>query len=295
MIGIPGKIVMVTRLSAALWLSFLMSVPAMAEPRIEFLGASTASMSNPHDLKLSPDGRYLLVSDVGNNRVLFLDPETLAPLGHFGSDHQDGTHDVDFDAAGRLYVADTHNNRVMIYDLNGTEGIQVGELSDRIRGPEGILIHSNGRIYVGGVWSNNVVAYREGKVVSELTGLSSPHDLELAPDGTLWLADSGNNRLLQLTSDLTIIRELSGPPYEFNGVRYLDVLPDGTLIAADKNSHRVLIIASGGELRATIGSGFPGKGPMLFRTPEGVETRGDIVWLSDSGNDRIVKYRISLD
>jgi len=35
-----------------------------------------------------------------------------------------------------------------------------------------------------------------------------------------------------------------------------------------------------------------GKGPGLFTTPEGVEVRGDILWLSDSGNDRIVKYRM---
>jgi hypothetical protein len=35
-------------------------------------------------------------------------------------------------------------------------------------------------------------------------------------------------------------------------------------------------------------------GPGEFRTPEGVEVRGDAVWFSDSGNDRIVKYRLRL-
>jgi len=39
-------------------------------------------------------------------------PDTLALVAAFGSDHQSGTHDIDFDAAGRAYVADTHNNRV---------------------------------------------------------------------------------------------------------------------------------------------------------------------------------------
>jgi hypothetical protein len=30
-----------------------------------------------------------------------------------------------------------------------------------------------------------------------------------------------------------------------------------------------------------------------FTTPEGVETLGDILWISDSGNDRVVKYHMS--
>lgn len=29
--------------------------------------------------------------------------------------------------------------------------------------------------------------------------------------------------------------------------------------------------------------------------PEGVAVRGDLVWISDSGNDRVVRYRIIRD
>ena len=59
--------------------------------------ASEVQLNNPHDLKLSPDGKYLFVADVGNNRVVILDPETLTYVADFGSDHQSGTHDIDFD------------------------------------------------------------------------------------------------------------------------------------------------------------------------------------------------------
>jgi sugar lactone lactonase YvrE len=41
---------------------------------------------------------------------------------------------VDFDASGRAYVADTHNNRVAIYDIDGTKATLTGELSEKIRG-----------------------------------------------------------------------------------------------------------------------------------------------------------------
>lgn len=275
-------------LLAGLWTAPLNA----ADLSFKFAGASTAPLNNPHDLKLSPDGKYLLVSDVGNNRIAALDPDTLAFISAFGSDHQSGTHDIDFDAAGRAYVADTHNNRVTVYRMDGATGTLIGEIGARIRGPEGVLAHPNGTLYVAGAWSGNVVAYRDGEIVGELTGLSSPHDLERGPGGDIWLADAGNDRMLLLSPNLKIKRELKGAPYNFNGVRYQDVLPDGTLIAADKNSHQVKVIAPDGKLVRVIGDGRPGKGPGKFTTPEGVEIRGDMVWISDSGNNRIVKYRI---
>ncbi len=284
---------MMLRFTLSLLISLILAHAAQAQISAEFISASNVPMDNPHDLKLSPDGKYLFVSDVGNDRVAILDADTLALAGSFGSDHQSGTHDVDFDRAGRAYVADTHNNRVVIYEMDGNRARQVGVLSERIRGPEGVLVHPNGRVYVGGAWSGNVVAYEDGRVVGELKGLSSPHDLELAPNGDIWLSDAGNDRMLLLSPDLTIKRELKGAPYHFDGVRYQDILADGTLIAADKNNHQIKFIAADGRLLLTLGSGRPGKGPGKFRTPEGVETRGEILWLSDSGNDRIVKYRLS--
>ncbi len=285
---------MMPRLALVLLFAVSPAGAAMGQPTVEFLGASTAALDNPHDLKLSPDGRYLFVSDVGNSRVVLLDPESLALVAEFGADHQSGTHDVDFDAEGRAYVADTHNNRVTIYEMAGTKATLVGELKTGIRGPEGVLVHPNGRVYVAGAWSGNVVAYEDGKVVGQLTGLASPHDLETAPGGDIWLADAGNDRMLLLSPDLEIKRELKGAPYDFDGVRYQDVLPDGTLIAADKYNHAVKIIAPDGALLAVIGTGRAGKGAGEFRTPEGIEVRGETLWISDSGNDRVVKYRLEL-
>lgn len=265
------------------------------EVRLEFVAASGEFLGNPHDLKLSPDGRYLFVADVDKDRVAILDPKSLAMLGEFGADQQDGTHDIDFDRQGRAYVADTHNNRVAVYEIKGMRATFVAEFGERIRGPEGVLAHPNGRIYVAGAWSGNVVAYRNGKLVAELTGLSSPHDLELAANGDIWLADAGNSRLLLLTPDLEIIRELGRRKYGFDGVRYLDLTAGGILIAADKSNHVVKFIGADGKLLQVLGDGRAGKGPGRFTTPEGVELRGEELWLSDSGNNRVVKYRLEVE
>jgi len=274
----------------------VLSVPGVgvaSELLLTYVGASSVALDNPHDLKLSADGRYLYVADVGNNRVAILDPESLRLRGEFGADHQSGTHDVDFDRDGRAYVADTHNNRVLIYEVNGLEARRVGELSEGMRGPEGVLAHSNGRIYVAGAWSGNVVAYDNGRIVAELKGLSSPHDLELASGGDIWLADAGNDRLLLLSAELEVKLELSGSDYNFNGVRYLDITDDALLIAADKNNHVIKFIDEQHRVLTVLGEGKRGSGPGRFTTPEGVEIRGSTLWLSDSGNDRVVRYHMS--
>ncbi len=78
-------------------------------------------------------------------------------------------------------------------------------------------------------------------------------------------------------------------------MRYQDVLPDGTLIAADKNNHQVKVIGPDGDLLLVLGTGRPGRGPGEFTTPEGIETRGNTLWISDSGNDRVVRYEMSWD
>lgn len=251
---------------------------------------STVKLNNPHDLKFSPDGRYLMVSDVGNNRIAILDPDSLELRGQFGADHLSGTHDIDFDDQGLAYVADTHNNRVTIYRMQDKQATLIGELSESVRGPEGVLAHPNGWIYVAGAWSGNIVAFDRGEKIRELAGLSSPHDLELAANGDIWLADAGNDRVLLLSPELVIKDELTREKYGFRGVRYLDLMEDGTLIAADKYTHSVKFIGSDGTLRLQIGNGEAARGDYQLTTPEGVEVRGKQVWISDSGNDRIVRY-----
>ncbi|MEW8506667.1 MAG: NHL repeat-containing protein [Candidatus Thiodiazotropha sp.] len=272
----------------------LTCTPLHADITATFVHAGPDELSNPHDLKLSPDGRHLYVSDLGNDRIAILDPDSLKVIGAFGSDHLSGPHDIDIDTTGHAYVADTHNSRVTLYALNEMDAKLIGELSVRIRGPEGVLKHPNGLLYVAGAWSNNLVAYERGSVVMELRGLSAPHDIELADDGeNIWLADAGNDRILLLSPNLEIQRELARDSYRFNGVRYLDLLADGTLIAADKNNHQIKFVTPNGNMPLVLGDGNRGRGPGKFATPEGVETRGADLWLSDSGNNRVVRYRLS--
>lgn len=259
---------------------------------VVYEAASDAIYAHPHDLVLSADQRFLYVADNGNDRVAVLDPASLKLLGSFGQGDLSEPHDVVFDSAGRLLVADTGGSRIAIYEVERGNGKLIGELSASIRRPEGVDVHPNGRIYATGAASDNVVAYDDGRVVNQLGGFSGPHDVRAAPDGSLWIADAGNDRLVNVTQELEMIRVLQGEAYQFNGPRYLDFDQAGRLYVADKYTNQIKVLAPDLSLLLTLGEHQKTEGPGHFNRPEGIAIQGNRVWFSDTYNDRIVRYRM---
>jgi DNA-binding beta-propeller fold protein YncE len=259
---------------------------------LNFEAGSERSFAQPHDIILSPDRRFLYVADNNNDRIVVLDPGSLELLGSFAEGEVSSPHDVVFQADGKLLVADTGNSRIAIYDVSGASGRLVGEIKGDFSRPEGVAVHPNGRLYVTGAGSGNIVALEKGEAVATAGGLSSPHDVVIAADSSIWVADSGNDRLLQMSEDLTILTWIKGTPYEFNGPRYLDFDNKGRLYVADKYAHKIKVLNTDNRLIYTLGTDRAGLGPGRFDRPEGVVIHKQQVWFSDTYNNRIVRYRI---
>ncbi len=262
--------------------------------RLEFdmLAASAETYAKPHDIVLSPDGKLLYVADNDNDRIAVLDALTLQELGVFAQGEVSAPHDVVFDTERRLLVADTGNSRIAIYEITGASGRLVGSLQGRIRRPEGVAVHADGRVFATGAASNNLVVYRDGEVIGEVGGFAAPHDVEIDPAGGIWVADAANDRMVRLNDALEITKVLAGAPYDFNGPRYMDFDAAGRMYVADKYANRIKIIAPTGELVGVLGKASSGKGEAVFDRPEGVEIRDSDIWFSDTYNDRVVRYRI---
>ena len=99
-------------------ITFLLAAPAFAF-EVEYLGASTTEMENPHDIKLSPDGNVLFVSDVGNNRVLrlnaFMTVQQTIGTGNRGNARGELNRPDGIESKGKLlWIADTGNNRILL-------------------------------------------------------------------------------------------------------------------------------------------------------------------------------------
>ena len=280
------------RLAAGALLALAAAANGEEPLRVELVAASSSPMAEPHDIVLSPDGARLYVADNRNDRIVVLDPMTLAERGVFAKGEVGSPHDVDFDREGRLLVADTDNSRIAVYAVSGDGGRLVDSISGRISRPEGVAAHPDGRVLATGAASGNLVIFAGGEPVAETGGLASPHDVAIDAEGGFWVADAGNDRMVRFDEELRESRVLAGAPYRFSGPRYLDIDPRGRLWVADKYSHQVKVIAPDGTVVLIIGTGDAGEGPGRFDRPEGVEIRGEDVWLSDTYNDRIVRYRM---
>ena len=258
------------------------------------LTVSNTDLRAPHDLALSPDGRHLYVSDNGNNRIAVLHPYTLEANLSFGEDELDRPHDMAFDRNGHLLVADTGNNRIAIYKPVYRGARLVGQLDARLKLPESVAVHQDGRVLSTGSGSGNMVAYLDGRVIAEAEGLSAPHDVVVNSRGDIWVADAGNDRLVRFDQELRISAILSGLPYVLKGPRFFDIDSRDRMYVAEKYSNQIKIIDPEGTVLAVLGAARSGAEGDLFDRPEGIEIVDDNIWIADTYNDRVVHYRVSI-
>ncbi len=275
--------------------AFAQSAKLVFEP----VAVSESVLSRPHDLILTRDGRHLLVSDLGNHVVRVLESDSLAVVGEIGSGELSAPHDVHLDDRGRLMVADTGNNRVAIYELSGITGRLVDQLTEGLGRPEGVTQTRDGRVLVTSVAGSHISAFKDGRRVARTGGpgsgpnrYSRPHDIDVDDAGRVIVADPGNNRLQVLSADLEYQRSIGGaPPYDFNEPKYFALDQDGRLYVGDQFNHRVLVFDRDLILLGQMGTGKAGDGPDQLNGLEGVVVRGSDVWISDTYNHRIVRYR----
>jgi sugar lactone lactonase YvrE len=273
---------------------FMAATAAAQTPFATFDSASDPVLNDPHDLTIGPDGR-LYVADKFAGSIAVLDPDTLDLIETFGDGQLGGVHDISFGPDGKAYVAVTGGGVIAVYDFSTGTPVLDNVLGQFPR-TEGALAHSNGRLYVmaGGV--GQLVAVENGEITASASGMPGAHDVAQGLDGSIWVADNFNRRLVQFSQDLEQLRTIEGPQYGFAGPRYLDIDDFGRLVVADQDAHRVLLIDPvTGDLLGTIGDGTPGIGPNKLDDPEGVAVHGNTYYFSDSDNNRIVKYVVVMN
>jgi len=266
-------------------------------PFASFDKAGPEVLNDPHDLAFGPDGR-LYVADKFGNRIAVIDPDTLDVVESLSTGKLPGAHDISFGPGGEVAVAVTGFGSVFVFS-----SIETLDIAPRITLPaprtEGALAHSNGRIYAMAGGTGLLIAYVNGEAVASAGSHPGAHDVAEGPDGSVWVADNFNRRLVRYSPDLEELQTVEGPKFGFYGPRYLDIDSFGRLVVADQDAHRILMIdpdaQEGAVLLGVLGTGEPGKGPNLFDDPEGVAIRGSEYYFSDSDNNRIVRYTVAIN
>ena len=195
--------------------------------------AYKAKLDTPISISLTPDEKNLLIADIRNRRIRAINLDTgiirtIAGNGKKGKP-VDGRHTLKqplvdpraavMDNDGNLFVIERsgHALRVVrpngkIYTITGTgkKGQRDGSaMQATFNGPKHLCLDRKGRIIIADD-NNNLIRLYDPKTetVSTILGgnvkpktiLNRPHGVTIAPNGSLWVCDSWNNRILTLSN-----------------------------------------------------------------------------------------------
>lgn len=123
--------------------------------------------------------------------------------------------------------------------------------------PLQVSAQSNFNSYTYDEWDGSVAAPPSYQPVTALNGLqigagafNTPQDFFMDDRGNLYLADTGNNRIVVMDADLNLkeIMEtvrMNGEEIPLSGIEGLYVTEEGVIYAAQTSSNRILIIENG--------------------------------------------------
>ena len=187
------------------------------------------------------------------------------------------------DDRGRLWVADFGHSRLRIFDsdggyLGGWGGRGSGEYG--FREPCGVAIRGDA-VYVADTWNGRVRGYGlDGQPRASAGELYGPRDVAIGPDGSVWVTDTGNHRVVsydaRLRNPRTIGRHGAGPE-EFSSPVGIAASPSGAVFVADTGNRRVVVLESDGRLRARLA--FPGWGENV--EPHLAVDEDGTIWATD--------------
>lgn len=229
-----------------------------------------------------PTGAIYIV-DTGNSRIKRILPDGSLDTSWGGGDGiigQKGTGGLDFDAPsglavlsdGVFYVADTNNNRIKRYNLDGSLDTSWG-------GGDGIIDFSNPCGIALDADENLFVSSRNNNNIKKLT-----------PDGSLDTSWGGGDGIVDSWAEGNAPKSLSNP----NGLA-IDI--EGNLYVADSNNDRIVCFDADGEVDfewgidadGQIGSFNSGTDQLNYPRSIAFDYAGNL-YVADTNNSRIVRF-----
>ncbi|MBI5875679.1 MAG: 6-bladed beta-propeller [Deltaproteobacteria bacterium] len=199
----------------------------------------------------------------------------------------------------RIYVVDSENNRVQIFDQAG-QFIKAfgakGKETGQFRMPYGIAIGADGKLFVTDSKNSRVQVFDKdggflygfGRDGSQDGELSYPLGIALDNQERVFVADSGNSRISVFTTDgifLDTIGAKGEGKDHFRDPAGVAVSIDGRIWVTDTGNNRVQVFDKEWNHLASIGSSGVGRDNFSGPTGISVDPAGRIV-VVDSGNNR---------
>jgi RHS repeat-associated protein len=310
--------------------------------------AKGAKLFYPSGIALGPDGSLYIV-DTQNARIRRVGVNgiitTVAGTGNAGFSGDGGlatqaklniSYGIALGPDGSLYIADSGNNRIRRV---GTDGIITTVSGTGSRGgsgdggpatqaqlnyPQGIALGLDGSLYIADSGNNRIRRVGKDGIITTVAGtgvygfmgdggpatqakLNYPQGIALGLDGSLYIADSGNNRIRRVGTDGIITTVAGTGVYGFMGdggpatkaqlkfPQGIALGRDGSLYIADSFNNRIRRVGTDGIITTVAGtgnSGYSGDGGLAMQanlaSPQSIAFGpGGNLYIADTINSRI--------
>ncbi len=208
-------------------------------------------------------------------------------------------------AAGRLFVTDASNNRIVVFDTSGAVRAMWDDSAIGLRRPMHLSAGPDHLLLVAEYLSDRVtVIDSTGAAVARVGGTTGPDPGELdAPAGVVILGDAFfvaefyNHRVQRFSSSGVEVIGLPGRAFKARLHYPTDVATDDSLIyVADAYNHRIQVFRHNGEYvrkwGGPLGTGLPGSLKGWFNVATGLAVADGKVYVADFSNNRIQVFTV---
>ncbi len=282
--------------------------------------APQSRFSDPYGLALDLLGNVYVADAGDSNRIRKIATDgTVSTIAGAHEGFADGTgaaaafdtpSSIAFDRRGNLYVADTGNHAIRKMAPDGTVSTVAGDgkpgfadgkgRAARFNGPVGIAVDREGVVYVADTYNDRIRRIAPDGTVSTIAGdgrpgmadgpalaagFDTPSALAVARDGTLYIADTGNNAIRRLGPDGMVTTD--PPPLDEEVAAMLRrpvglaLTHDGYLYVSAASGGRILLRAPDGSYRpvrlppGSVPAGHPGDGTIRLHGPRALAPMRD--------------------
>lgn len=265
-----------------------------------------SDLKRPDGLALDLQGN-LFITDAGNNRIIKFDKtgEPVKDYGGYGSGvgRFSNPADIAVDRGLSLYLLDAGNHRVVRLDmnLNYVDTIQPEDDPQAVVNNQGLLtgiaVSPLNEITVADFDNSRLIRLdnfnRFNRYIGDFAygkgALQSPLGLAVDGDGRLYAADAGNSRIAVYDDYGNYLYPLGADTLMYPSA--VCVAANGIIWVGDRRMNLIMAFAPDGKLLFSAGAATGDN--FTFSGIEALAASSDdFLYVADSGNNRVMVYRI---
>ena len=282
-------------------------VAALSPNTATVINIGTGVLNQPFQVALDGLGNIYAANNTAHNVLKVPAGGGSASVVNTGSIVLEVVTGVAIDGAGNLFISDLLNNRIVMVTADGIPSIlAISGISPGLNEPAGLALDRNGTLYISDWQNNRVVEVTSLSLAASSGGTSTGSGSALIPtgnfelgisgamgvavdsQGTVYLADRSDNRIIKITAGGTQSLVTVSGVGALNDPRGVGVDAMDNLYIADGSNNRIVAVTTAGVASVVATPGLNLSGPFGVTA----DPFGNLV-IPDWDNSRLVEVSVS--